>query len=140
MTEHKLAWALRAVADDKDAMFTYSRGMAGSDPAPRTIEHVLNCPNLDWQLVPKPRKWQKEMDAFARGEAVQVKDSKGAWQHLISPAIWNCDEYRIKPQTVTKWLWADKYGSYTKHFHATQPSLDASLKLEWSATEFEVGE
>lgn len=48
-TEHKLAWALRAAADDKNARFECTK-LDGGYP----IEFVFGHQHHDWQLVKKP--------------------------------------------------------------------------------------
>lgn len=47
-TEHKLAWALRAAADDENVRF-YHMACNEAD-----ISKVLEYPDQDWQLVKKP--------------------------------------------------------------------------------------
>lgn len=47
-TEHKLAWALRAAADDENARFTCKQHTNGD------IFSVLGAPHYDWQLVKPP--------------------------------------------------------------------------------------
>lgn len=48
-TEHKLAWALRAAADDENARFTYWGNENIFD-----IFSVLSSPNQDWKLIKLP--------------------------------------------------------------------------------------
>lgn len=49
-------------------------------------------------------------------------------------------QYRHKSQTVTKWLWADHNGYLYQEFLTEEEASVYSypIKLEWSATEFEV--
>lgn len=44
-----------------------------------------------------------------------------------------------KKRTETRWFWADKNGEATLSFYKDKPD-GYHIKLEWSATEFEVEE
>jgi hypothetical protein len=48
-------------------------------------------------------------------------------------------EYRIKPLTVTKWLWANSDGGISE-IMMTEANYGYGIKLEWSKTDFEVAE
>jgi hypothetical protein len=144
MSEHKLAWALRLAADDDSVRFTapcFDKGYS------TTILEVLKYPDQDWQLVPKPHKWQKEIDAFNRGEIVQYRNANrlrysDTWIDCPTPIQAICTdyyEYRIKPKTETRWLWAKPSGQVYPDLWK-EPWNGYTVKLEWSATEFEVGE
>ena len=61
------------------------------------------------------------------------------WRNCTVSLVWNARfEYRRKPQTVTKWLWADKNGEvlYAKFLSEKEVDTVRFSKLEWSATEF----
>jgi hypothetical protein len=134
MSEHKLAWALRAAADDADARFT-----AGIISI-ATIETVMRYPEHDWKLVEKPT-WQKEKDAFDRGETIEYSYDEGQSWYVATTPFW-CEStlYRIKPKIETRWLWANRYGDITTTLHTKQPYDSYTIKLDWSRTDIEVKE
>lgn len=53
-TEHKLAWALRAVADDENARFSCDEYYGDTLLNNKDILEVLTFPDYDWKLVKKP--------------------------------------------------------------------------------------
>ena len=81
--------------------------------------------------------------AWANGAKMEYRSSSdGPWLAAKIP-IWVDDyEFRIaepKKSTETRWLWASKGGAISECLWAASP-FDNGIKLEWSATEFEVEE
>lgn len=146
--EHKLAHLLRAAAADADAKFT-KRGAQGYEPV--RIETVMAYPNECWVLVEKPDPYAELKKAYAEGKTIQSRIVGCAghqdWTDCIEPC-WSTAkgaEYRIKQQTVTKWLWSNSDGamcpcmcSESEQYHEYANTYP--IKLEWSATTFEVTE
>ena len=140
--EHKLATLLRQAADDADARFHIG------DIRKYKIEDVLQNPALDWKLVEKHEPCAKLKKAYADGKPIQSRwritgtGHNNPWRFVDTKHSWSYDlEYRFAPQTETRWLWADKYGNYASYFMTEQyakETADYNIKLEWSATEFEV--
>ena len=136
--KHKHADLIKAYADDDSIRFVPTNGNM-----PYTLEAMLTgirlSPEWDWQIYQPPVKWRKEMDAFARGEIVQFKTQGVGWRDLkVQSPTWECCAYRIKPKTETRWLWASKDGKYINTFYANLPSSLFTIKLLWSAAEFEL--
>lgn len=134
MTEHKLATLLRQAADDADARFASGKGV---NELVGDISFVIENPNWNWKLVEKPDPYAKLKEAYDKGLSIETRFvGIGEWTESFRPT-WNSEqEYRIKPQTVTKWLWANKDGLLTTHL-LEKGDFDFTIKLEWSATEFE---
>jgi hypothetical protein len=55
----------------------------------------------------KPDPYALLKKAYAEGKTIQVKvHGSHTWTELSQPPSWySLNEYRIKPQTVTKWLY-----------------------------------
>lgn len=50
--------------------------------------------------------------AYANGETIQMyRDSDAKWQDVRYPAFDPCLKYRVKPTTVTRYLWAIQHGN-----------------------------
>jgi hypothetical protein len=141
--EHKLAKLLRQAADDADARFycDYKNGYGCVDA---DIKFVISHPNYEWKLsqklVEKPDPYAELKKAYAEGKSIETRFvDMGAWQETFTPT-WNSEqEYRIKPQTVTKWLWANSDGGISE-IMMTEANYGYGIKLEWSKTDFEVAE
>ena len=81
--------------------------------------------------------------AWANGAEIESRQTNGTWLPTYFPQWRPETEYRIakpKKRTETKWLWASKYGYVSLGFFSRNPSDIYTIKLEWSATEFEVEE
>lgn len=82
--------------------------------------------------------------AWANGAEIEYKSIlDGEWIKANDAPHWFEDtEYRIanpKKRTQTQWLWADEYGEIMQNMSPI-PLGRYNIKLEWSATEFEVEE
>jgi hypothetical protein len=89
----------------------------------------------------KPPKWQKEKDAFDRGETIEYSYDEGQSWYVATDPTWSIYTlYRIKPKTETRWLWANKHGDITTALHTEQPYDSYTIKLDWSRTDIEVKE
>lgn len=144
--KHKHAELLHYAAENADAMF-----IAPTIDNPAPISHVVSYPLLDWHIYPTvPKvKWTQERMAYFAGKTIQGKVKGCAtWFDIDGVPKWLEDtEYRIKPKTVTKWLWATANGEITDYLMDEEEleltnkhgdRMSYSVKLEWSATEFEV--
>jgi hypothetical protein len=130
--EHKLATLLRQAADDADARFT-----TGGNFQSR-IAFVLANPDMKWRLAEKPDPYIKLKKAYTEGKTIQFKEATMlGWKDCEYPAWSKTTEYRIKPQTETRWLWANKNGGISE-IMMTEANYGYDIKLEWSKTDFEV--
>ena len=107
--------------------------------------------------TPRPQ-WQQDLiDAAKAGKVVEFKDLSGEWQRCLLtdfPESWNyCDSrqdrYRIRPEKVTRYLWAIKNDVVNKPYwfsgqmFMTKNEVDEAYsnfehkRLDWSATDFE---
>jgi hypothetical protein len=146
-TPHKLAKLLRQAADDADARF---RCGIGVNEVTGDISFVVNHQDWMWKLVEKPDPYAELKKAYAEGKTIQYRYRKGGnptegfmyseWSdHKYGTLAEFGYEYRIKPQTVTKWLWADSLGRVS--IALCEVGYNGyTTKLEWSATTFEVTE
>lgn len=68
--------------------------------------------------------------------AVLVNDRLGVEEWSL---VDNRDDWQHVPEKkkVTKWLWADPADGHITHFLSECPKAEHTLKLEWSATEFD---
>lgn len=73
-TEHKLAWALRAAAEDEKAQFECSNIMGIC-----TIGYVINHPNHDWKLVKPPVVTHE----------YYIKQYDNSYKRIENPNVWN---------------------------------------------------
>lgn len=74
---------------------------------------------------------------FKTDEAIAGINANGslAWHYLRDGDDWEL--YVPEKKKVTKWLWAKPSGAdFTSKFF-TEPRTDFTVKLEWSATEFD---
>lgn len=77
---HKYADVIKAWADGKAIQYAYTPPTERDPLAQRAQEWLdfkanaspgFNNPHTEWRVKPKPAKWQKEREAFERGERVQ---------------------------------------------------------------------
>ena len=109
-TKHPQHDNLIIAANDKDALFECEE----SNWKNVTIKTVTAYPEYNWNHV-KPYKYQHVKDAWEKDKSLVVqcscRDSNYGWTTLNNPVIWNDDyEYRIKPKTITKRLYANSNG------------------------------
>ena len=104
----------------------------------------------EYRIKPEPRpQWQQDLiDAAKAGKVVEFNDGSD-WEasclneqldkYNFAGAKQEC--YRIRPEKITRYLWAHK-GAVLNHFASeTEVRLngfqDEYKRLDWSATEFE---
>ena len=109
-TKHHQHDNLIIAANDKDALF-----ICGGAISPDTIVKVLMLPQLNWTHVKPAYKYQHVKDAYEADKNLVVqcrrRDCNLGWSPMPFPAIWDDDfEYRIKPKTITKRLYANAEG------------------------------
>lgn len=98
-----------------------------------------------------PRPHAELIKQWADDDSLEIEvycEVKETWVG-VSNIIWSkCNDYRIKPKTVTKWKWAYKYnygGEDITQNHCSEQDLPKEypfaseyVKLEWTAKEFEI--
>ena len=87
--------------------------------------------------------------AWADGAKIQYFSGLGYWNDIDYPGWRPTEEYRIRPEKVTRYLWAIKNNVVHKHYwfsaqmFMTEKEVDEAYsnyehkRLDWSATEFE---
>lgn len=81
--------------------------------------------------------------AWANGAEIEFRfNSECQWHEVKNPQWETHNEYRVvtkEKKKVTKWLWVRPDGVITSRFYPEAHNT-YSIKIEWSATEFEVEE
>ena len=123
-------------------------------------EDCLDTPawklNFQYRIKPTPRpQWQQDLiDAAKAGKVVEIQNSFGYWvKAVVNYELDNTNftgltqkQYRIRPEKVTRYLWAYKNSRNEWFVHGNYMTDDESKnsfpteeikRLDWSATEFE---
>lgn len=96
-TPHKHAELIKAWADGAEIEFY---GINSCAWKPTNPKQIFWDPNTQYRI--KPHKWQKEMDAYKAGKAIQYRPHDNVeWDNC--PVMFFNDptgHYRVKPETV----------------------------------------
>lgn len=112
---HKHAAVIKAWADGADIEFRNPCCSGEVNNGWIPLSSGVICANwyneYEYRVKPMPHKWQKEIDAFNRGEEVQWQYNyspnplRPCWQRCVDPD-WNHSKvtYRIKPKPeIQRW-------------------------------------
>lgn len=146
--KHKHAELIKAWADG--AKIQYFSGLGYWND----IEYPRWLPNEEYRIKPEPRpQWQQDLiDAARAGKVVEYRSRFSNKWEIADILMSNPDgrysfgdksvvDYRIRPEKVTRYLWAYK-GTVLNHFSSETEVIlngfqDEYKRLDWSATEFE---
>lgn len=168
--KHKFADLLIYAAHNADAKFEWVRvdrrdliGTCQSELITSSvignISDVLNDLNSDWHIKQQSADQLATIDSYNQLKTLRVAESDGEiiqlnygsneqpeWRDipknscLIAPFT----NYRIKPEKIVRWLWANKDGFTLERLMTNDERINKScapeynVKLEWSRTEFEL--